>query len=130
MAIMDWAQKSEQPVAQQSLDYQATVKGWPMNLDYCKLNGAVWGFLVLCRKDNTKATFGQAKMLNGFEAWRFVVADIHRGRDIHISTLRDATRQAVPMRGLEDIGHGITRYDNLVRDLTMAGGDRPGDQEM
>ena len=130
MAILDWAQKSEQPVTQQSLDQQALIRGWPTNLDYCKLNGAVWGFLVLCLKDKAKARFGQARMLNGLEAWRLVVIDIHRGRDIHISTLRDATRKVIPMRGLEEIGNGITRYDNLVRDLTMAGGDRPGDQEM
>ena len=34
------------------------------------------------------------------------------------------------MRNLEDMGPGVTRFDNLVRDLVMAGGDRPGEQEM
>ena len=40
MAVLGWAEKSEEPVAQQALEHQARTKNWPDIIDYCKFNGA------------------------------------------------------------------------------------------
>ena len=131
MAVLDWVEKHENVnVTQASLQQAAVRLRWPDHVDYQKVNGIIWGFLNMCLKGEAKSRFRQAPTLNGLEGWRLIVGEIRRGKDVHLSKLRNIIRSPKPITKIDDVNHGITCFENAIAEYIDAGGERPSDQEM
>ena len=131
MAVLDWVEKHENVnVTQASLQQAAVRLHWPDHVDYQKINGIIWGFLNMCLKGEAKSRFRQAPTLNGLEGWRLVVGEIRRGRDVHLSKLRNIIRSPKHITKMDDVNNGITCFENAIAEYIEAGGERPSDQEM
>ena len=95
-----------------------------------RLNELIWGFLNTCLKDSAHTVFENVELLNGLDAWRAVVLEIHRGQGIRLAQLRKIVRNPPSISKVEDVAGGILRFENAVKEYAAVGGDAPNDKEL
>ena len=101
--ILDFVEKHElKEVTLAKMEEECNIQGWMIE-DLERLSEVLWGFLNTCLKGPAKESFDAAEDLDGFNAWRIVVQDIRKGRDIRLGQTRRAVRNPPPANGVAHI---------------------------
>ena len=120
--ILDWAEDmDDQLVTDDLLKALAAAHYWMTEVDVRRTSGIIWGFLRSCLKGEAETLFELAPELNGYEAWRIIVRDVHNGQNIRLATLRRLIKNPPSIQKLEDVNMGITRFENLINEFKAAG---------
>ena len=130
-AILNWAEDmGENKVTDEIVSARSLQHEWMTEASVPRLSEVLWGFLNTCLAGEAHAIFEGADMLNGLEAWRLIVKDIQKGKNMRICQLRKIIKSPPQIAKIEDVDRGITKFENLHREYADVVGDRaPHDDE-
>ena len=123
--LIDWAERQDTKeinsqtlmIAQQSGELSN-----PGQVDMTRLSQCIWGFLNNCVTGEARSFFDGADVLNGLDAWRRLVTDIHKNRWVRREQLRNLVRHIPKINKLEDIVAACTTFDNNIKLYQEASG--------
>ena len=131
MPMLNWAEKHD---AQSVKVEDMYGKLWRRQLlpdgQIDRINELVWGFLNTCISGEARTCFESVNSLSGLDAWRAIVQEIQRGRNIRLAQLRKIVRNPPGINKVDEVANGIMRFENNIRDYVAAGGDQPNPKEM
>ena len=136
LPILDWAEAAEErPITNAEIDQNLRNYVWMTELNVYRLSELIWGFLNMCLKGEAKDIFDGAGILDGLNAWRLVVSDIHKSRWVRLSQLRRAVRNVQPIKNLDEVSTAIVRFEANIKNYVEALGaegerKKPDDLEM
>ncbi len=134
MPMLDWAERRETaPVRVEDL----YGKAWRRQSNFIKipdeqtdrLNELIWGFLNTCLTGEARTSFESVHALNGLDAWRVIIQEVQRGRNIRLAQLRKIIRNPPHIGKVDDVANGILKFENNIREYVAAGGDEPNEKE-
>ena len=127
--ILDFIEKHElKEVTLGAMQAECDRQGWMIE-DLERLSEVLWGFLNGCLKGSAKETFELADDLDGFNAWRRVVQDIRKSRNIRLAQTRRAVRNPPAVKDTAHIGQAVKNFDAIHKAYKDAGGTIQDDQE-
>ncbi len=111
MPMLDWAEKQEAtPVYVQEL-YGRTWRRQKLPDEHTdRLNELIWGFLNTCLTGEARTCFDSVSPLNGLDAWRAVVQEIQRGRNIRLAQLRKVIRNPPHISKVDDVASATASF--------------------
>ena len=116
LPVLDWAEIFEDgDITNSAIDAKLRSYEWMTELNVYRLSELIWGFLNMALKNEAKDVFDQAAILDGLNAWRLIVADIHKSRWVRLSQLRKAVRNVPSIKNLEEVSTAITRYETNIK---------------
>ncbi len=132
LPIFDWINglKEGEEITPERLTEEAKSCRWMIDADVKKLDELLWGFLNTALQGVAHTCFENAEELQGFEGWRIINEQITHGKAARMGNLRKLVKNPPRISKLEDIDHGITSYDNLLKAFKTAGGTIPGDDDL
>ena len=99
-------------------------------LNVITLCDKLWGWLNTALLDKAHEYFEAADELNGFDGWRRIVQQIHKGSKTRNGNLRRLVKKMPMIARVEDFDSGILRFEAIMRDYDRAGGVVPTSEEM
>ena len=97
--------------------------------DLERLSEFLLGFPNACLKGTAKETFELADDLDGFNAWRLVIQDIQKSRNIRLAQSRRAVRNPPAVNDTAHIPQAVKNFDAIHEAYKDAGGTVQDDQE-
>ena len=120
--ILDFVESFElREVTMESMEAQCIAEGWMID-DLDRLGEVLWGFLNTCLRGTAKETFELADDLDGFNAWRRVVQDIRKSRNIRLAQTRRAVRNPPSVKDVGHIAQAVKNFDAIHKAYREAGG--------
>lgn len=131
--ILPWAERLEQ-VPKNGISDQMVVdefSGLITKENVVAISAALWGFLNNCVTEDAEQEFKRAGMMSGIEAWRRLSKTIDNGKAVKLERIRVELRKITqkPMKSIDQISAGITKYENKVQELVDAGGTESQPEE-
>ena len=130
-SILNWAEDmGEKRITFELVSSRSLQGQWMTEASVPRLSELLWGFMNTCLAGEAHTCFETADTLNGLEAWRLIVRDIQKGKTMRMCQLRKLIRNPPQIAKLEDVDHGLIRFENLHREYADIVGDRaPHDDE-
>ncbi len=124
LPIFDWINglKEGEEITPERLTEEARSCQWMIDTDVKKLDELRWGFLNTALQGVAHTCFENVEELQGFEGWRVINEQITHGKAARLGNLRKLVKNPPRIPKLEDIDHGITSYDNILKAFKTAGG--------
>ncbi len=130
-SILNWAEDmGEKRITFELVSSRSLQGQWMTEASVPRLSELLWGFMNTCLAGEAHTCFETADTLNGLEAWRLIVRDIQKGKTMRMCQLRKLIRNPPQITRLEDVDHGLIRFENLHKEYAGIVGDRaPHDDE-
>ena len=130
-SILNWAEDmGEKRITFELVSSRSLQDKWMAEASVPRLSELLWGFMNTCLAGEAHRCFETADTLNGLEAWRLIVRDIQKGKTMRMCQLRKLIRNPPQITRLEDVDHGLIRFENLHKEYAGIVGDRaPHDDE-
>ena len=125
--MLAWAEKSHEPLNTWSLKAEADRRG--EHIDVERVSAETWSFLNSCLQGDGQITFGLVENFNGLEAWRRLTEPVTAQSASKRVALGQQLRNPPMIKHLDDVIPGMERFENVVKDYVLAGGNPPDDEE-